>query len=218
MTKNTTTARPDATTTRAPLYATMSPTDRIEAIATTPAQRAAAATAATVTPPPAPLDASDCVGKYPPYAKTPAGKLSAAAAAALVKFRAEYGADWKTALNAAWGGWKFNGGSMAGEDRGILRAVRNQFGPSWLSNLTKAELDSNLPGETLNGLTVLTIEAHTNCVTVMVHRPEDSYNPFVVATWWRGLGDSWSWGHYCEDSIEARRVFRDVADRNAARL
>jgi len=70
---------------------------------------------------------------------------------------------------------------------------------------------------TLNHFPVIQQEHHINgWVTVMVHRDGDPM-PYVVATWWYGLGTQWSWGHYCHDLDEARDQFEDVAKRNRSR-
>lgn len=51
---------------------------------------------------------------------------------ALVAFRYTYGREWKQYLLAAWQGGRYRGMSMAGNDSGILRAIRNERGPTWL--------------------------------------------------------------------------------------
>lgn len=81
--------------------------------------------------------------------------------------------------------------------------------------LTHGDNHAPVPA-TLNGHPVVAKEEHANCSTVMVLRDDNSV-PYVVATWWPSLGTSWSWGHYCDDRVEADRAFRAAASRNAAR-
>lgn len=69
----------------------------------------------------------------------------------------------------------------------------------------------------LNGHPVIGVRNHPNCCTVMVQRGTADY---VVATWWKELGASWSWGHYFhgEDAFkEAQADFTETAARNAGR-
>jgi hypothetical protein len=51
---------------------------------------------------------------------------------ALQDFAAEYGREWKQYLFAAWLSHSYRGLHMGGEDTGILRAIRNEFGCEWL--------------------------------------------------------------------------------------
>ena len=68
----------------------------------------------------------------------------------------------------------------------------------------------------LNGYGVNKSQVHKNCVTVAVYRPDEPELPFVVATWWPELGNSWSWGHYVSRA-DMLTTFRNVAARNANR-
>jgi hypothetical protein len=74
---------------------------------------------------------------------------------------------------------------------------------------------SVIPSE-LNGYPVIRRATHTNCSTVMVERPGNR-DQFVVATWWSGLGSTWSWGHYCKDLVEANKEFSAVQASNERR-
>lgn len=47
---------------------------------------------------------------------------------ALQRYALKYGRTWKSKLSAAWA----NGGDEREPDGGLLRQVRNTFGPSWL--------------------------------------------------------------------------------------
>ena len=69
---------------------------------------------------------------------------------------------------------------------------------------------------TLNGYPVIQSRVHESCVTIMVER-SDMITPFVVATWWPALGDSWSWGHYEYCRPDALEMFEEVAGRNRRR-
>ena len=72
--------------------------------------------------------------------------------------------------------------------------------------------------KTLNGYPVVLATISMKCVTVMVDRSEKyAEQPFVVATWWPGLKETWSWGHYCDSRKEAERVFQDVLEMNETR-
>lgn len=51
---------------------------------------------------------------------------------ALQDFAAEYGREWKQYLQAAWLSHAYKGRHMGGRDTGVLRSIRNEFGPSWL--------------------------------------------------------------------------------------
>lgn len=72
-------------------------------------------------------------------------------------------------------------------------------------------------GFTLNGAPVIQAELHENGITTVMVKRRDEHCPFVVATWWPGLGTQWSWGHYCQDLVEAREMFQQVAERNVMR-
>ncbi|QXV73727.1 hypothetical protein [Rhizobium phage RHph_N46] len=77
-------------------------------------------------------------------------------------------------------------------------------------------LEVNVPTK-LNGYRVVESKAHENgYVTVMVDR-DQQHEPYVVATWWQGLGESWSWGHYCDTMIKASETFSEVSRRNERR-
>ena len=67
----------------------------------------------------------------------------------------------------------------------------------------------------LNGYPVLHREDHRNgYYTVMIQRGEAD---FVVATWLKELGSTWSWGHYETSYATANEVFKGVAHRNSRR-
>jgi hypothetical protein len=67
----------------------------------------------------------------------------------------------------------------------------------------------------LNGFPVEKSTKHLNGYhTVMVKRGADD---IVVATWWPGLGDTWSWGHYETSLADAERSFKIIATRNQTR-
>ncbi len=51
----------------------------------------------------------------------------------------------------------------------------------------------------------------------MVDRGSDNPHRFVVATWAPILGNTWSWGHYCADLVEANKEFAAAEKRNAHR-
>lgn len=71
--------------------------------------------------------------------------------------------------------------------------------------------------KTLNGYPVIGAHNHRDNVTVMCQRGDDDY---VVATWWKDLGDSWSWGHYFDGEgafIRACIDFNETAQRNGGR-
>lgn len=67
--------------------------------------------------------------------------LEADEAEALKAFAAEYGRHWKMYLMAAWMSSSYRGRQMGGKDTGILRGIRNQFGPSWLVDFKMSDLD-----------------------------------------------------------------------------
>ncbi len=70
--------------------------------------------------------------------------------------------------------------------------------------------------KTLNGYPVIEAIYHANCATVMMHGPDK----IIVATWWEGLKDTWSWGHYFNGEnkiVEAAREFQAAAGRNTER-
>lgn len=54
---------------------------------------------------------------------------------ALLRFRAKEGAHWKSKLSVHW----MMGTDERLEDSGLLRQIRNQRGPTWLSRLTIKE-------------------------------------------------------------------------------
>jgi hypothetical protein len=56
---------------------------------------------------------------------------------ALSDFAAEYGREWKQYLLAAWLSYAYKGRHMGGRDSGILRNIRNEFGPTWLLDVFK---------------------------------------------------------------------------------
>lgn len=77
-------------------------------------------------------------------------------------------------------------------------------------------LEVNVP-TMLNGCQVQESKAHLNgYVTVLVNR-STLHNPYVVATWWPELGNSWSWGHYEDSMLDADKTFREVSRRNEQR-
>jgi hypothetical protein len=75
---------------------------------------------------------------------------------------------------------------------------------------------ATIPPSHLNGHEVISYTKHGTCSTVMVLRANDPI-PYVVATWWPGLGTSWMWGHYCEDHAKAVAQFDSAMRRNEER-
>jgi hypothetical protein len=74
----------------------------------------------------------------------------------------------------------------------------------------------NVP-KSLNGFPVTMATPHENGhVTVLVTRKDDPM-PYVVATHWAGLGNSWSWGHYSDTPEQAMNDYLETSKRNAAR-
>lgn len=62
----------------------------------------------------------------------------------------------------------------------------------------------------LNGCPVLAVfPRRDGCAVVLVKRPE-SFRPFVVASYWPDLGDSWSWGNYLASAQEAESVLAEM--------
>jgi hypothetical protein len=61
--------------------------------------------------------------------------------AALARFAAEYGREWKQYLFAAWLSHSYKGRHMGGQDTGTLRQIRNQRGHEWVRRLRTADLD-----------------------------------------------------------------------------
>jgi hypothetical protein len=57
---------------------------------------------------------------------------------ALLDFRARHGRRWKDALTLKW----MNGDDEREPNSASLRMIRNQFGPSWLSDLPRLRLDN----------------------------------------------------------------------------
>ncbi|MEZ0498152.1 hypothetical protein [Sphingomonas sp. IW22] len=57
---------------------------------------------------------------------------------ALLDFRARHGRRWKDALTRKW----MNGDDEREPNSASLRMIRNQFGPSWLSDLPRLRLDN----------------------------------------------------------------------------
>lgn len=57
---------------------------------------------------------------------------------------------------------------------------------------------------TLNGYPVkaFTISRNADRALVLVHR-EGNFMPWVAASWWPELGDSWMWGNYFKSYEEA---------------
>lgn len=62
-------------------------------------------------------------------------ELSAEQQAAIDAFAAKYGANWKHKLQIAW----LAGTDTAQPNGHLLRQVRNQFGPSWLSKYKESK-------------------------------------------------------------------------------
>ena len=60
--------------------------------------------------------------------------------AALARFAARFGHQWKAYLKAAWMSQRHNGREMGGEDGGTLREIRNQRGMRWLDKIRTADL------------------------------------------------------------------------------
>lgn len=68
---------------------------------------------------------------------------------------------------------------------------------------------------TLNGAPVLAVAAQGDRLRVLVDRGADSAHRFVVASWWPGLGRSWSWGHYFATAQEVREYLAAEAQGRA---
>ena len=51
---------------------------------------------------------------------------------ALQAFAKEYGREWKQYLSAASLSHAYKGRHMGGQDTGVLRCIRNEFGHQWL--------------------------------------------------------------------------------------
>lgn len=83
--------------------------------------------------------------------------------------------------------------------------------------LMKSEATTSPVPTTLNGFPVKMVRLHLNgYATVMVER-EGSIDPYVVATWWPELKDTWSWGHYERNLDEANDKFDLISARNCNR-
>lgn len=61
-------------------------------------------------------------------------ELSPEELAAIKEFAKTYGREWKEYLMAAWLSYSYKGLHMGGKDSGILRAIRNTRGHTWLAN------------------------------------------------------------------------------------
>lgn len=77
--------------------------------------------------------------------------------------------------------------------------------------------------KTLNGHPVKAFAIHPDGQTalVMVHRPGHAMHPYVTATWWPELADTWQWGNYhstWEEANDQRRAWikTKTADHSAA--
>ena len=82
--------------------------------------------------------------------------------------------------------------------------------------MTATPWNDDVPNE-LNGYPVVGYREHPNgYVTVMLERPH-AYEPYIVATWWPELGTRWQWGHYTAALPDAKKAFRDAAERNQRR-
>jgi len=131
----------------------------------------------------------------------------------------------------AIGDWIRDGRSFA---VARARVESGQFAPETVERNAEAEAAEAArnarratPPATLNGYPVTATESHGNGFhTVMVIRDAEAapdHKSLAVATWWRGLGESWAWGHYIhgDDSTtaqaEAESVFREVGRRNFRR-
>jgi len=81
-------------------------------------------------------EAKDCYADYEHIHRP----LSYNERVALVAFIKEYGREWKGYLAAAWASHRYKGEHMAGCDVGVLRQIRNDRGPSWLSEFNAADI------------------------------------------------------------------------------
>lgn len=61
--------------------------------------------------------------------------------AAVVAFRDANGRDWKDKLGALWMNGSYSRRGIDMDQAALLQQVRNQFGPEWLANVTRADLD-----------------------------------------------------------------------------
>lgn len=66
----------------------------------------------------------------------------------------------------------------------------------------------NIPN-TLNGYPVLMTAQLGTRDLVIVHRPQDTFQPFVLGTW--DGNDAWVWGHYFETLKDALTYHDDIS-------
>lgn len=62
--------------------------------------------------------------------------------AAVVAFRDANGRDWKEKLGALWMNGNYSRRGIDMDQAALLQQVRNQFGPEWLVNVTRADLEA----------------------------------------------------------------------------
>lgn len=62
--------------------------------------------------------------------------------AAVVAFRDANGRDWKDKLGALWMNGSYSRRGIDMDQAALLQQVRNQLGPEWLANVTRADLDA----------------------------------------------------------------------------
>lgn len=62
--------------------------------------------------------------------KKPKQELTLEQLERLLEFKAEHGRTWKDTLRHMW----MNGQDANQRDGGLLRQIRNNFGPTWLNN------------------------------------------------------------------------------------
>lgn len=67
-------------------------------------------------------------------------QLTGAQIQALFGFAASRGRNWKSALRQAWE----TGNYLSFEQSNDLQSIRNQFGPSWLMNVSLKKLEASL--------------------------------------------------------------------------
>lgn len=70
--------------------------------------------------------------------------------------------------------------------------------------MTAAKIAPTMIPQTLNGYPVkaFTIHPQGDRALVLVCRPQ-AFQPWVAATWWPELGETWQWGHYFDSWEEA---------------
>ncbi len=94
------------------------------------------------------LDASDQVsGQFERQRRmvqsTKLGGMADDQRAAVAAFRDANGRDWKEGLGSLWMTGNYSRRGIDKDQAALLQQVRNQFGPEWLENVTRADLDQD---------------------------------------------------------------------------